>query len=471
MQFLFSDRARFVALCLFVALVMLTGGSSRPDVMSLAVLRPAAILFAVYALWQIRLDDLLAMRAPLFFMALLGLLIGLQLIPLPPFVWQALPGRELQVEITQATGLVGIWRPLSLVPSRTMNALLSLTIPVAAMLLYAVQAQEYRRKVIPMLLIAGGASAVFAFMQSARPAGVLYLYRHTNEGSAVGLLANRNHQAVLMALLVVAAAYYGARPLRRQASAAGRIAITLLMMIIFALCAIITGSRAGLICTALALVASMLLLGSSELREALARQSGSPTHRHGKGRGYWLRVRRFVPYGAAVLVAGGLVLLSQSDRFSTFYDRGGIEELRWLTFPYLVKLIGTYFPFGSGMGSFEFVYRQVEPTALLNPAYLNNAHNDWLQLAIEGGLPLMLIWLWILIRAARTSITLWLERDHMDAHLRSRLLGVACVAIIAVAALFDYALRVPALMMFTALLAVIASAPLNQNGRRPSFGA
>src|SRR3546814_2037165 len=66
-------------------------------------------------------------------------LVLLQLGPLPPGLWTALPGREflLSAPLSQET-----WRPWSLTPSTTINAASSLIVPVVT--LYLVSAMPQR---------------------------------------------------------------------------------------------------------------------------------------------------------------------------------------------------------------------------------------------------------------------------------------------------------------------------------------
>ena len=57
-------------------------------------------------------------------MAAILILPLLQLVPLPPSVWQALPGRELPAQIDASLGL-NIWRPLTLDIEGTVRAVLA----------------------------------------------------------------------------------------------------------------------------------------------------------------------------------------------------------------------------------------------------------------------------------------------------------------------------------------------------------
>ena len=47
----------------FLVLALLTGGASRPDVMSHVILRPLAVVLGTYAVWQLDRESLLQVRA------------------------------------------------------------------------------------------------------------------------------------------------------------------------------------------------------------------------------------------------------------------------------------------------------------------------------------------------------------------------------------------------------------------------
>src|SRR3546814_7096221 len=66
-------------------------------------------------------------------------LVLLQLGPLPPGLWTALPGREflLSAPLSQET-----WRPWSLTPSTTINAPSSLIVPVVTLFLVSAMPQR-----------------------------------------------------------------------------------------------------------------------------------------------------------------------------------------------------------------------------------------------------------------------------------------------------------------------------------------
>src|SRR5690606_3895673 len=194
-----------------MVIVFFTGGSSRDDAQSLVFLRPLAILFSAYALTRMDREAWKGRTFPLAIaLALAGLMV-LQLIPLPPQIWTALSGRQVFANIADLAGITQPWRPLTLSPSRTLNSLFSLAIPITAMMLYLNLDGPRRKQAVAVIIILACISALWAAFQltgSAR--GPLYTYNITNNGSAVGLFANRNHQAVLLAATIVMLGWYAA---------------------------------------------------------------------------------------------------------------------------------------------------------------------------------------------------------------------------------------------------------------------
>jgi hypothetical protein len=120
-----------------LVLVFLTGGGSRDDIQSLVVLRPVALLLGAYAATRITADQWRAIAVPAWLLIAIATVLTLQLIPLPPEVWTSLPGRELHAQALLAAGLGDAWYPVSLSPAKTLNALMSLSVPMAALETFA----------------------------------------------------------------------------------------------------------------------------------------------------------------------------------------------------------------------------------------------------------------------------------------------------------------------------------------------
>ena len=154
------QQLAWIALALLAATVGLLGGSSRPDAVQNVALRPMAALLLVPALYQLQLAHLCSARIPSILFGALTVWTAVQLVPLPPSLWQSLPGRSMIAELDALIGFDGIWRPISLVPHRGWNALAALVVPLAALLL----ALSSRAGQTPLLLIITGVGLVNALV-------------------------------------------------------------------------------------------------------------------------------------------------------------------------------------------------------------------------------------------------------------------------------------------------------------------
>ena len=321
-----SDRARFFAFVGFALLVAFTGGGSRADIASLLILRPLSILFAAYAFLTVSRADLARVRVPLAIVAGLMILCALQLVPLPPAWWSALPGRGVAVDAAAALGLDPVWRPLSLAPSRTWNTLFSLFVPLAAILFISGFGSDTRRMVMPVLLGIALLSSLVAILQIAGMTP-LYLYEITNRGYPVGLFSNRNHQAVLLAWSLPAIAFFVAG-YTGDRNPRFVLATAVILMLLVMVMVVLTGSRAGLAITVAAgLAACFILYRSKPGREIV----------QGLGKG-----AKWLPVAAAGLlalpIAGLLFALFGSARetaFSRLFELQDVEEARWQYLPLL----------------------------------------------------------------------------------------------------------------------------------------
>ncbi len=446
-----SAQARFIAFAILVSAVFLMGGSSRPDVQSLVLLRPISVLLGGYALTIISYEQLQLVRIPLLLFLGFALLIGLQLAPLPPEIWAELPGRATVAEVSAVMGLGDAWRPLSLAPDRSINALLSLTVPAAALLLFAVQKEQQKQQALVLFLWAAIGSALLGALQIFGPSdGSLYIYRISTEGAPVGFFANRNHQSVFLACMVLFSIWFIASASKRDRGAPLRRAFGMAALLLCFVMVLIAGSRAGL--AALAFT-SAIGLGYARRRKLIPNQISIGRR----------KISRRAVFAGLTAFLLGLVGLSIAQGRALSIDRlvngaGGVDgsDLRSELAPVLWRMIWNQFPYGSGYGSFEDFYGTVEPLNLLSKRYLNQAHNDWAQFVIEGGLAglvllgLMVAWLvWRMIQALRAD-----PGPSRDLAL----LSLVVLAVLGFASAVDYPLRTPAMAVFGMTLAVIVEA-------------
>lgn len=444
------DAAPFWSLSIFVLLTFVLGGGARGDIQSLAILRPLSAVALAYALWGLRMADFKGFRLLTGFAVAIVVLVGLHLVPLPPSLWTALPGRELIADIDKASGLGSVWRPLSMAPSETTNALFALMAPLAVFLLLLRHAREQRYDHLQLLLGIGLASGLFGLLQGIGPTdGPLYLYRITNGSAAVGLFANRNHQAILLACLFPMLAVYastGAQSIE-QAQFRRLLAIGAALLLIPLL--LVTGSRGGLIVGVVGLIAAIILYDAPSF-------SASPKR----------KVHRINPnyVYAAVAIFGFTaitILTSRAQALERLLKGDGREDERSIVWGPIADMAEKYFPFGSGIGSFVDAYQIDEPFSTLSPEYFNHAHNDWLEIAMTGGLPAILLaltalvaWVWQVQRLFR------LKPSSRRALLFGKL-GAVLIFMLALGSVVDYPLRVPSLAVLFVIAAVWMAAALH----------
>ena len=351
----------------YLFLCLLVGGSAQ-GIWANAWLRLAAIGIIAWALIERREEPL--PRPVRQLLALIGLalvLAAVQLIPLPVSIWAALPGREPLFEGYRLLGIEPGPLPLSLAPYDSVSTLLTL-LPPLGMLAAMIGLRGYSVSWLAAALIAGTVAGVLlGILQvaSANPlASPWYLYRQSNFGVASGFFANSNHMASLLLVSIPFIAALGAR-VRERAKDVRLKSVTLALvgggLIVIVLGLILNGSLAGYGLGLPVVLASLwMLLG---LRSRFARAG-------------------VVAIGLASLV--GLVLLWTSP-----VSRGAATSVssRQVMLVNSVELVREYGPVGSGIGTFEKVYRMAEDPAKVDRYYVNHAHDDYLELAVETGLP------------------------------------------------------------------------------------
>lgn len=436
-----AQQRPWAVLIFLLVLIFLTGGGSRADIASLPALRGVAALVLCYGLWGLTKVDFRNNRLALSLTALTVFLVLLQLVPLPPSVWQALPERSLIAEIDRAAGLGDIWRPMSMDPIGTVNALHSLLVPGAVAVLCARLTDDQLARLPGLLLLLAGASAIVAVLQGlGDPNGPLYLYQVTNNGVPVGLFANRNHQAVLMAMILplLAAWYALAKPQDQGSRKYLSIGIALFVIPLV----MVTGSRAGLFTMAVA-AASVVWLVQARAVPSLAKSSRKRIRR---ARRYYVPSEVLV-LAFAVLLVGVMtatIVTGRDEAIDRLINRDTADEMRLLILPTMKALLGTHWLLGTGFGSFEAIYKVHEPDNLLFPTYMNHAHNDWLELVLTGGLPAVLLALLFAGALLRRAIqVLKPAASEPGRPIILARLGLIVIGLLAIASVGDYPLRTP----------------------------
>ncbi len=459
-------RLAWIGVLVTLAAAFAGGGGSNPAIASLLVLRPlSALLFAI-ALASLTGEQIKASANLLALVAATLGLVAAQLVPLPPAIWHGLPGRELIVANDRLVGLAGQWRPLSLDPAATWNTLFSLLLPAAA-LLFAIQLRAVDLlKTVDLVLVGTLASALLGLLQIlGDPEGPLYFYAMTNNGAAVGLFANRNHQALLLAAALPMLAFWAAasgrhgdaRPGHGDPGNAARrkharrwIAIGAAMFLAPLL--LVTGSRAGLLLGVMSIISVPLVLSLHRSDRAAASKERT-----------MVRALSFGAFALLGLILASAVLLDRDEALNRLlYSTDPAAELRVAILPVLKEMVERYFPWGTGFGTFEAVYLIHEPDALLGPAYVNHAHNDWIELLITGGLPgaVLIAWMGAAVAIQVTRVARGRDSDSAGGGLA--ILGCVILAYVALGSLGDYPLRVPIIQCVFALALVWVLGPVSR---------
>jgi len=436
---------------IIVALVLL-GGSSRPDPIQKALLQPVASLFLIPAIVHLRARDLERVRAVCIFLASLSVWMAIQLVPLPPSFLAELPSRAVTAEIDQIAGIEGTWRPISLAPFRGLNSLFGLVIPVSALLL-ALAMRWPSRLLLFAIVGIGLIDAALAMLQVVGGArSEFYLYAFSGSGVPAGIFANENHSAVFSVIVLLILTRLALEAPTEKDPPWVKFSFAPAYLIIL-LSVLITGSRAGYIAALAALVASLCMTWPSIHRSLAAdgeRQS-RPIWRRPAGLAIWGCVT------AILLVVLAFIWFERTPAMDDILKRSSFEDLRWSLLPILVSMASEHWLVGTGFGSFDAVYRLYEPTVLLLPAYVNHAHNDWLQLVIEGGLPSVLIFSGLLVWIVRA---VGLAGKGTPLRSERLIFWVTSLAIVAVASLVDYPLRTPLFQVMGVWLLICLSSDL-----------
>jgi O-antigen ligase len=376
-----SDLIRNGVAPTYLFVCLLLGGSAQ-GVWSNAALRIGAILIIAWWIVDPRARKLPANVRPLaWLLGLVVLLAVLQLLPLPPSIWSKLPGREMVVEGRNILGLGLGWSSISLAPYETMATLLSLLPPVALFLAIEL-AQAKNAMWLTIALIAatllGVLLGLLQVMAGNPTASPWYLYKFSNFGFATGFFANSNHMA---SLLLVALPFVAALGATASASAGEpRKKYTILAL---------AASAVGVMVTGLALNGS---LAGTGLLIPVAIATLLVTIRLGRG-----SKLLFAGSGVAAFAVFFIMLFTPLGERMVLTGASTSISTRQDIFVHSLEAAKEFWPLGSGLGTYSKVYPSFENVDTVQPTWVNHAHNDYVELAIELGVPgLLLIALFVI---------------------------------------------------------------------------
>ena len=444
MAFLSSIRSAATASALLLIVVaILAGGASRAEVPGWLAVTIVALGAVVWLVWVTPPGALAIDRGALWFAAACVAVPLIQLVPLPFAIWSNLPGRALEVAAFKAAGLDG-WLPISTTPGRTLLAVLGLIAPFCAFLITAQLDLRGRQRVIVVIVALALASALLGLLQVAGGEdSALRFFRVTANDAGVGFFANPNHQAtLLMAAVPLAVVAFIERLPRRGLVPPPMIAALAAVIVFLAVGMLLTWSRAGLVFLAIVTVGGILLLP-----DLLP-----------DGRRRLVTERRLLVVGALAicgLVALGMATLGSDAVEDAVREQGGA---RLDNVPVFLRIALDFIPFGSGLGSFDPVFRTYETLDMVNPRYLNQAHNEPAQLLIEAGLFGAALMLGFALWWGRRALDAW-RAQPADLEVTLRRAATLSASLFLIHSFVDYPLRTPsAAVVFAVLCALMLPA-------------
>lgn len=412
-----SERPLVLAVAALVVVAGLLGGGPGTNVLPFAVISLAGAFLIFMAVWNDGLKRFQQLPKIIgLSIILLVITPFLQLIPLPPSVWQLFPGQELRSDILALAELQNSWQPLSMAPLNTLYAAvfgLILFALLVALLRLSPEAMTIILAVQIAVIFVGIAVGLIQFMSGG---SALQIYRQAHHGALIGLFANKNHMGLALACLIPLGYELLARRIVRPS---GLIFGMALMCATAMVLIVVTNSRAA------------ILLGV--MASAIVALRHWPEKR--------LLSSGIMAMGLALVVVAGFSLPTVAGLWERLGDAG--EDVRWTIIVQSLPLVDAVWPMGAGIGSFRFLYDTKEQLEWVTVTYVNNVHNDYIEWIIETGIlglaGLILIFAALVISAARSPQVRAL--GAAEAYGSYALTGLTIIVLFSAHSLADYPIR------------------------------
>ncbi|EGP58020.1 O-antigen polymerase [Agrobacterium tumefaciens F2] len=420
-----STHARYILGYALVA-AMLCGGGTVRGLWIDAFLQIGLICASTYVI--IRFPNQSASSAGISMFCLV-LFVGLvQLIPLPVAIFGEI---RQHIFLPQINDTVVSSTTISLASSRTISSLMTALCPIYFFVALSKLQQSDLMCLVRFFLLAVALNLVVLLLSYSSDQAVDFS-SFLGFDVGVGLFANDNHLSSLLCASIPLFIYAGMFMGWGYVSNFAVLAILVLLLAI--------GSRAGILIGIATLSSSLVLLF---WKACIGRFAGLAL----------LAIVTVYGYGAFVRIGAEVEETTLSRRDFTLTTVRAIEE-NWLT--------------GTGFGSFDMVYPHYQRPQDVYSVFVNHAHNDFLEVFLEGGLAvaaIIICYLWLLFARLFALELSPLQR-----------LSFLSVCVVLIHSTVDYPLRTTAISIAFAFFNALLFSPRNRplmspsNGRSVAFG-
>nr|WP_255586593.1 O-antigen ligase family protein [Hephaestia mangrovi] len=297
-----------------------------------------------------------------------------------------------------------------------------------------------------MALLGLAAATVGVLQLASGNANWLRFYEFTHHGFATGFQANRNADADILLIAVIAATAWAALGVRSGWSR--QVQVLLVAALLFlVLSVVLTGSRTGVALISVAVIAAAAML----LRKSMLRS--------------WKVIAAGLT-GLAVIGASAYLLSNNTRVGQTLGRFSDVEAIRPEIWKDTVYAIGQHWPVGSGIGTFQPIFAASERLEFVRPDFSNRAHNDYLEFLLEAGVVAPLFILVIVIFTGVRLTRMLMQKAARDRRIAG-IFVLGSLLVLLMHSLVDYPERSLSLAVVSGMLAgLLGRVGIERSGRR-----
>jgi O-antigen ligase len=188
---------------------------------------------------------------------------------------------------------------------------------------------------------------------------------------------------------------------------------------------LLTGSRGGLICTALGLLVAIVVMVTNRLRPR-----------------FW-----YVVGPGSLVLALTAGWLSQTGRIGS---KGLLDDARWSVYEYCIEAIRQRPLLGAGAGTFADLFPSFRADGFSGWGVWDYAHSTILEIAVEMGIPIAAM---VVLAAMASLIIIVRAALRSKDHSRSSLAAIAGIAVLSyLHSIVDFSLQIPGYLIPFAVL-------------------